>query len=630
MGRLEKIKKKCGRFKYVSFDIYDTLIYRDVDQPKDVFKIIERFCNGKNEETIDDFAKLRAEAEIAARSSHDREITIDDIYEVIARNAKKSVCETYKKTENAVEIAVSAPNPGMIEVLNWCKEHGKTVLLVSDMYLSRAVIARILEKNHITNYDKLYLSSEIGKTKCDGALYDFVLKDCGIDAKQIIHIGDNWKSDFIRPAQKRIGAIHVKKESEGGKAEGPIEKEVLNAFLRNRSVSDANKAYFFGYSYLGSLLYGYVKWLESEFRGHDYDNILFFSREGCFIKKAYEKAKRPDSPAGVYFYASRRALFVPTLNQDACYQDMLEQMFIPYHVTVAWMIDHWGLDPQRYVKETKACGLQIQEKLNKFHLKSDERLQGLFYALKRDIVENSEKERRAFLAYLKKCGVHGKIAIVDIGWNGNMQKAFINTIRAEKLPIEISGYYLGYTTAAGNHTKQEMHGYLRGDNGSADFLVDYYIQPALEVMFMAMHGTVLRYREKEDVELAGFEYEGTKTERIVRDIQRGAMDFIEEYKEIGEYVENDPAVYSQKLLTMFKSPKSREIEYVEGIEAWDKQWIPLVAPSNLGRCLLRPKEVKNGIMNSCWKIGYLKRLVPLPINHYQLLKALRSKVIKKL
>ena len=45
-----------------------------------------------------------------------------------------------------------------------------------------------------------------------------------------------------------------------------------------------------------------------------YDKVLFFSREGYFIKQAYDLVKNVDAVEGIYFYASRQALQVPTFS----------------------------------------------------------------------------------------------------------------------------------------------------------------------------------------------------------------------------------------------------------------------------------------------------------------------------
>lgn len=75
----ENIIKRISKKEYVSFDIFDTLIKRDVKKPTDIFSIIEH--NYK----IYDFYKRRIEAEKIARKGK-VDTTIDEIYDIYIMN----------------------------------------------------------------------------------------------------------------------------------------------------------------------------------------------------------------------------------------------------------------------------------------------------------------------------------------------------------------------------------------------------------------------------------------------------------------------------------------------------------------------------------------------------------------
>ena len=38
----DEIYKEIVRYQYISFDMYDTLVKRDLKDPKDIFKLIEK------------------------------------------------------------------------------------------------------------------------------------------------------------------------------------------------------------------------------------------------------------------------------------------------------------------------------------------------------------------------------------------------------------------------------------------------------------------------------------------------------------------------------------------------------------------------------------------------------------
>ena len=56
--------------------------------------------------------------------------------------------------------------------------------------------------------------------------------------------------------------------------------------------------------------------------------------------------------------------------------------------------------------------------------------------------------------------------MVDIGWFGNMQKAFETIIKKSGYPLNITGYYLGYNTGSNNYKIQDMNGYVHDPSKS--------------------------------------------------------------------------------------------------------------------------------------------------------------------
>ena len=81
---IEGIIKKIERYNYVSFDIFDTLIKRNVNKPSDIFKLTAIEYEKETNVKIPDFKKLRIEAEIKAREkTKEKEPNIDEIYDNI-------------------------------------------------------------------------------------------------------------------------------------------------------------------------------------------------------------------------------------------------------------------------------------------------------------------------------------------------------------------------------------------------------------------------------------------------------------------------------------------------------------------------------------------------------------------
>ena len=75
------VKKIVNDYKYISFDIFDTLITRNLNKPIDVFNLVQEEID-KQKLNIKDFKIKRIEAERkASENINEREYTINDIYE---------------------------------------------------------------------------------------------------------------------------------------------------------------------------------------------------------------------------------------------------------------------------------------------------------------------------------------------------------------------------------------------------------------------------------------------------------------------------------------------------------------------------------------------------------------------
>ncbi len=193
----------------VSFDMYDTLIYRNCCSPTDVFKMVERTFKERYEDEYSGFAKLREEAEKKARRNKN-EVSLDEIYYEFEETDENTLC-CLKNIEKELEISVSVANPEMYFVYERCKDLGKRVIITTDMYLSHGVLEQVLQKCGVTHYSDLYISSEENCSKRTGELFRTICKREKCDADMILHIGDNIISDFLVPKSIGINTLLYKK-----------------------------------------------------------------------------------------------------------------------------------------------------------------------------------------------------------------------------------------------------------------------------------------------------------------------------------------------------------------------------------------------------------------------------------
>lgn len=194
--RIEKELKRGEKFDLISFDIFDTLIERDVLNPKDIFYLagLELF---KDEDEAKLFRERRIKAESEARKKSDTgEVSLKDIYRelfaIYGINAG-----ILRERELALEVKHCKAREEWKTLLEAFVRSGKRVVLISDMYLSSTEISQMLIECGIEGYKKLFVSQEYGCGKISGKLYREAERALGYEKCLHLHYGDSIKADFL-------------------------------------------------------------------------------------------------------------------------------------------------------------------------------------------------------------------------------------------------------------------------------------------------------------------------------------------------------------------------------------------------------------------------------------------------
>ena len=244
----EVLYEKIRDYNNVSFDIFDTLVKRNVEDPTDIFSIMEKTVGA-------DFRNKRIQAERRARAESGKtEVSIEDIYSYFPEENRRQ----HIKLELKTELKSIVPNLPMTEVYKKCLETGKTIYITSDMYWPEEAVKALLEKNGYIGYKKLYLSSTHQKVKSDGSLFKELLETEGLRSSELVHIGDSYKGDYEEPTKLGIKAIQIPRyykniEFRGDNKNDSIELNYLNHFVNNTFPYTKNPYYQFGYSQFGKL-----------------------------------------------------------------------------------------------------------------------------------------------------------------------------------------------------------------------------------------------------------------------------------------------------------------------------------------------------------------------------------------
>lgn len=205
------------RYKAVSFDIFDTLLERDVARPVDVFLRVGDIVLGAGKG--EGFQKDRIAAESAARvKAPNGEVTLDDIYEeLIAEGYARETAEALKAQEVTSELTGCFVKASMKPVYDAALKKGKTVFLVSDMYLPKEVIAGMVERCGYEGYEKLFVSNEYGVSKRSGKLFDDVCREYGLEKKDLVHVGDSIGADLLGARKAGVAALPVRRKNRLGR-----------------------------------------------------------------------------------------------------------------------------------------------------------------------------------------------------------------------------------------------------------------------------------------------------------------------------------------------------------------------------------------------------------------------------
>lgn len=205
------------RYRAVSFDLFDTLLERDVDRPVDVFLRVGDIVlgAGKGER----FQKDRIAAEKAAReTAPNGEATLDDIYEVFVKAGyDRETAEALKVEEVRSELNGCFVKSSMKPVYDAALKRGKTVFLISDMYLPPEVISGMAARCGYEGYEKLFVSNEYGVSKRSGKLFDEVLREYGLSKRDLVHIGDSIGADLLGARKAGIAALPVARKNRLGR-----------------------------------------------------------------------------------------------------------------------------------------------------------------------------------------------------------------------------------------------------------------------------------------------------------------------------------------------------------------------------------------------------------------------------
>lgn len=548
-------------FDVISFDIFDTLIFRKLNNPTDVFQILGI------QNKIDNFADKRIQAEKNARLNTNKknfEINIYDIYEELEKYIKIDK-EDFIKKEFELEKQVCYPNPYMLKVFNLLKAKNKKIIITTDMYWPKEYLEILLKQCGYEGYNQIYVSCEYEANKGNGLIQKLISKD--YPKKNIVHIGDNYESDYLGCKKAKWSAFHYKSCQEiAEKLDGKYKQNSLLASLsfalQKNYLYNGNEHYSkyfkYGFKYGGLLVSGFMEYINNLAKEKNIDKILFLARDSKIFYDVYNLFyKEYDNE---YITISRSAMFEVNFENNV---DDFIKFYFQYRAT------NGKTTFEEALRETD-LSLLINE-LGNYDLNASEYLTLDNYALLKQLIyDNADKivkyfqsSKEAAIKYFKnitkKCK---KILAVDLGWSGTIVsqlRSFLNNNINQN--IEVYGAFIGnkddkkvnalidlgiFNPYVFSYNKGNKKINLDSWDGSMQAMF-------IESMFTSNEATLLKYEQN------GFIYgDKTSNEKILNEIHNGILQFTKEFQEFRKlvnFIEINPTVASAPLLEIVKDYK---------------------------------------------------------------------------
>ena len=605
---MQDLDRLAGRYRAVAFDVFDTLIHRDAAAPTDVFAWME--ADGTAPEG---FAARRVAAEAAARAAcAPREVTLAELY------SRHELEGLDPEAEIRAETALAVPDRKVQALYRACRARGQKVYVISDMYLPAQAIAAMLEACGYEEPDGLFVSSEYGVQKRSGKLFRLFLEKTGLSPRDVLFLGDDRRADCMGAALAGIRGVKLPGRlprpdyfpEPTDRAEG-----ALAAFCANHGqmLDDPEEA--FGYTVMGPLVLAFARWLRAHRDARPRGRLVFLARDMYLVREVCRLLGEQESS---YLCVSRRslcpALLMRPMTPEA--QTLLLDTLPRQVMRVDDILTFCGFAPG-----TELPGYDGRRMFDLRRRPADAELTQLLLkiaALSRGTAGMPVRESAANVrTYLRDFDLSRPgTLLVDIGSGGTTQR-----VLQELCGVPLHGLYLACDSRLFErlpHSQAEVCLFA----GQPAPLWFWMAQPLLEYLISEPCGPTLGYHEAGTSVSPMREPVAPPAELLA--VQRGVLRFAKEWSASSlNGLELSPDRTVLPFLRMARRPALRQAVCFGDFTLEDGVSFRLAAPAPLTAYLRNPARLARDFKDSRWKIGFLRRLLRLPLPYdavYSLLK----------
>lgn len=480
---LERFKTLCDdpAIRAVSFDFFDTVVWRPVRQPTDLFwefgkrllaqgTLTQGFSAGKFVESRLVAERHARARKVAAGGFH--EVTLEEIYAEFRALSPKQQADACA-SEVAYEAEMTLADPIIRQAMSFARDNGKQVLIVSNTYLSRQGLATLARGKTPFEMplEDIYVSCEYSIDKEVGLL-PLVLTERGLAPSEVLHVGDNFWADVDISTRAGIHSLHYPKFSDlhpdfleretrvrafDQRGEAPeqdvlpqLRRQLLNRHGTTQSKTPSEKI---GTYVVGPALAAYAHWLLDEVDRQGPGPVLCLTREGLFLSEIFQSVAEQtgrDNFVSLPFLSSRSIVFSCSFFDFSI--EELETFLLsrrtPFTMrTFCALLGLEDIAPEAFGVESAHLD---------FPLLSGSSMTPVLIAaltkhteLKKVALAYSENNRATFKRYVASAFdrhnvqiSNGVIYVADVGWSGRSQRLLERVLQSIGYEVELRGLYM--------------------------------------------------------------------------------------------------------------------------------------------------------------------------------------------
>lgn len=631
-------------YDLVTFDIFDTLVHRKLRAPVDVFEavriaVLQNNIALLNHDILASFSHQRMQAEkeardiFAAASNAEGEINLDEIYhryEVLS-GCSSELRQLLQTKELELEKTFLFASKKGLEIFDELRKKTKKLAFISDMYLPSSWLREMLEEKGFAKLcdTPVFVSGELRRSKHSGWIYPEVRARLNIprDANWL-HVGDNEWSDVKQAEKYSIKtrwADWAKVDNQRMLCARPRSDYVINSLIEFLAMPQSQQFVpqddyeRVGYRTFGPLIFGFMLWLCAKILESKVERVAFVARDGWLPHHLFENLKKDvglDHITSSYVHFSRRVG-----HQFGIREWDTEKTWAPFAGKVSRPIEY-SLETVGYDVGT------IPHLLDQFGLTGSGPVLHEKIRAGRDMLATTfevglkaaSDRRRKFRPYFDRHFSPGvKTALVDIGWNGNIQRYLLGTLDQSYSKEDFVGLYLGLHSSATTNRDLgfSMQGWLSHYGNQPD--IQEYLQSGgvelLEFALTADHGTTLGYEMSDNGEIVPKLEDILPEERDYREkamrVQQGIIKFVEDNRYLlkiySAAVISSPA-WAAPFRRLVTNPQQDELDLLAGLSHSDTAGVTstrlvLAArqPDNIRKSKRQMRLARD---NAFWKVAF--------------------------